>query len=119
MAATAATRLMVVIAAILPSSTWIRGAGVSSRLSRVLRSRSPAVLSRAAEKPPVRIIVMRVYGRKKLRKEFEAAWSGGVRGGAARRRGVRVAGRMPRVLSAAAAPGGADVRGAAPRPVDA
>src|ERR1700680_554852 len=71
MAATAATRLMDVIAPILPNSPWLRGAGVKRRLSKVLRSRSPAELSRAAEKPPVRIMVMRMYGRKKLRKALE------------------------------------------------
>ena len=59
-AAMAATRLMVVTAAILPSSTRLRGAGVRSRLSSVLRSRSPAELSSAAEKPPVRIMVIRM-----------------------------------------------------------
>src|SRR4029077_4084018 len=80
MAATAATRLMVVIAAILPRSTRLRGAGVSNRLSRVLRSRSPAVLSRAAEKPPVKIIVIRMYGRKKLRKALDAASTGELKG---------------------------------------
>src|SRR2546427_10996589 len=103
MAATAATRLMVVTAPIFPSSTRDRGAGVRSRLSSVLRSRSPAVLSSAAEKPPVRIIVMRMYGRKKLRKEFEAAWTGELSGGAARGGGGRMPGSVPGGLSAAAA----------------
>ena len=51
---------LVVTAAILPRRIRLRGAGVRRRLSSVLRSRSPAVLSRAAEKPPVRIIVMRM-----------------------------------------------------------
>jgi len=50
----------VVTAPIFPSRTRLRGAGVRRRLSNVFLSRSPAELSRAAEKPPVRIIVMRM-----------------------------------------------------------
>src|SRR5690242_10295337 len=76
MAASAATRLMADTARILPTSTWPRGTGVKSRLSSVLRSRSPADVSRAADSPPVRLMVMRMYGRKKLRKEFPAALTG-------------------------------------------
>ena len=58
--ATAAARLIVVTARILPIRSRPRGAGVRSRLSRVFRSRSPAELSSAADKPPVRLIVIRM-----------------------------------------------------------
>ena len=59
-AAMAAVRLIRLTARILPIRIWPRGAGVSSRLSSVLRSRSPAELSRAADNPPVRLIVIRM-----------------------------------------------------------
>src|SRR5438067_2181648 len=76
MAASAAVRLIAVTARILPISTWLRGAGVRRRLSSVFRSRSPADVSRAADSPPVRLIVIRMYGKKKLKNELPAALVG-------------------------------------------
>ena len=60
MAASAAVRLIKETARILPTRTWPRGTGVRSRLSSVLRSRSPADVSSAADRPPVRLIVIRM-----------------------------------------------------------
>src|SRR5258708_11545537 len=71
-AAIAEARLITLTARIFPSRIRLRGVGVSSRLSRVFLSRSPADASSAAESPPVSTIVIRMYWRKKLRKELSA-----------------------------------------------
>src|SRR5437868_13918779 len=76
MAESAAVRLITETARILPTRTWPRGTGVRSRLSSVWHSRSPADVSSAADRPPVRLIVIRMYGRKKLRNELPAALIG-------------------------------------------
>src|SRR5207249_3268355 len=100
--AIAAARLMAATASVLPTRTWLLDAGVRSRLSSVLRSRSPAELSRAAERPPVRLMVIRMYGRKKLKNELPAAFVGELSGWPLRGRGSRILGSMPFSFSVAA-----------------